>query len=111
MNITEKYFRAIGWRYVDQIGNNPYGWFLGSYHHRSLELPNITESFSAFKKWVLEKMVLGDGRPMKYSIGIERGDDWNWWADHTTYSEPIKNNEILEAAVIAATRYFKGKVD
>ena len=64
---------------------------------------DLCQSYPDFKKWVLEKM------PNCGSFSI-LANYWYWWlvdgSDGKNVFEEIKDNEILEAAVVAATRYW-----
>ena len=138
MTTTEKYFKALGWVYqpittqpftgrIEQSRDpskidKPYqresmGWVKGS--HALEKLPNITQSYPDFKKWVLEKME-GE-RDNRFEGGlklvvyfnqvawmfsplsfIHKEDIPNLWTN-------VENGETLEAAVEAACRYWEGK--
>lgn len=106
---VEEYFKALGWlpvthkNYPDTIL-----YWLSPSKIEFGSLPNILESFPDFKKWVLEVME-GEGYVLTSS-----GNQWAYWlylmdAEHPIFDEPIKDNNILHAAVIAATRYLEGK--
>ena len=105
--IIERYFKARGWEFTDTImpaywrlpnrGIIPYG-----------SEPNILESFPDFKEHVLEPM--GE----EGCIGLIEAMDCDpprlffvWDFGEGASNEEIKDNNILHAAVIAATRYFK----
>ncbi len=114
MNNTEKYFRALGWFQgcATPDPESAYVWVQPPNQIYGEELPNITESMSAFNKWVAERM---EKYGYKYRIHVGQ---WIWGFsasllfdehDKGEFKEPIKDNEILEAAVIAATRYLEGK--
>ena len=112
MDVTEKYFRALGWVQCeghDALMSLPY-WEAPETLQGTLtleQLPNITQSYPDFKKFVLEKME-GD-----YFVLIVMSTfiEWkNMEVENSSYTKTIKDNEILEAAVIAATRYFENKV-
>ena len=101
MTTTEKYFEALGW--VKKT--SAYSFVVWIHKDGIAEtLPNITQSYPDFKKWVLEKM---------------EGEGWRFFTifNYATFADKdgneidaeIKNNEILEAAVEAATRYFSQK--
>ena len=122
MNITEKYFRAIGWEYhlyldkcfqdepwFEQSPHNKIVWDECLYHE---ELPNITQFFPDFKLHVWEKMRMKMyiWKPTidPYAIVRQRLNEIEGCPEAVAQEE-IKNNEILEAAVIAATRYFETK--
>ena len=94
MTTTEKYFRAYR-------KHNDFG--LGDVKLGGI-LPNITQHYPDFKKWVLEKME-GEG----YEPEIEEGKFYWVLGNNAEPAEEIKDNEILRAAVIAATRYFEAK--
>ena len=97
MTITEKYFRAIGW-----------GW----QNFEPVNLPDITQSFADFKLHVLKKM-----EEEGYEFAIHNNITYlAYWQNspggiigENVLKYPIKDNEILSAAVVAATRYFKTK--
>ena len=105
MTLTENYFKAIGWT-KDMVRHD---WFwLNPDKQGYTELPDITQSFADFKLHVLEKME-GEGLRPVISLGV-----WGWWYHpreilKDQIEEPIKDNEILTAGVISATKYFKGK--
>jgi len=124
MTTTENYFKAFGWEKQPiviqpftgriRVSSDPsdtdkphqresMGWVKGS--HVFEDLPHITQSFPDFKKWVLEKME-GEGYALTNS-----GRFVNWCSTKsqikTDLYQEIKNNEILEAAVISATRYLE----
>ena len=107
MTLTEKYFRAIGW--TPPAINRKYWSRTQAYEGGAVsELPDITQSFADFKLHVLEKME-GEGLRPVISLGV-----WGWWYHpreilKDQIEEPIKDNEILTAGVISATKYFKGK--
>ena len=130
MTTTEKYFRALGWERVpssmiyagvplyrpenQQQGPQGFYWVENFEETRKSNpaiynpLPNITQSYPDFKKWVLEKM-----EGFKLSVDPQV---WamNWiavhpWEKESTVGIGIKDNEILEAAVIAATTYWENK--
>jgi len=114
MTTTENYFTALGWEYWKDE-KNPNGLWVK--YEPSIEdglhfevLPNITQSFPDFKKWVLEKMEK-DGYKLTVSAILSAV---GWVPVNSNKIETIethgcvgiKNNEILEAAVIAATSYL-----
>ena len=106
MTTTEKYFRALGWEEIKG------GWrSLGSETELTwsvTSLPNITQSYPDFKKWVLEKMA-GEGFYYEFD-GLHGCVEWRKEPfDEPVFEELIENKEILEAAVIAATRYWEEK--
>ena len=116
--IIENYFKALGWEYgpFTVEGSSLAGY---RYDWKSTEgegensLPNITEYYPDFKKWVLEKMD-EDGLKLSVSVcgALFKTQLISWDNDiGRCESESIeaKDNEILEAAVIAATRYFESK--
>jgi hypothetical protein len=100
MNITEKYFKALGLaEFYDAQWN-----FIGADGDLYNTFPNITQHYPDFKKWVLEKME-GDGYEFTLNGGMI-----GWIGDRSfSHIKGVKDNEILLAAVIAATRYWKGK--
>ena len=106
MTTTENYFKALGWEKIKGGWRSPETeteliWSVTS-------LPNITQSYPDFKKWVLEKM---EGEGWRYEIE----DGTGYWMKYIeeeccgSLEHVIKDNEILEAAVIAATRYWEEK--
>ena len=120
-DVTEEYFRALGWKrkintkdsYCTAPITNPEA---GPDNDERLywsAYPNITQNYPDFKKWVLEKM---EGEEAELRV-IHGGVKWVVPMDEFTYSEltfesTVHNgNEILEAAVIAATRYWREKND
>jgi len=124
--ITENYFKTQGWMRVPSyafyagIKINDSGWdnfwVPSELEVRSpdpkyyKELPDITQSFSDFKKFVLEPM---EGEDFYFEADLLH-DSVQWRIepfDGPKYMEVIENNEILEAGVIAATRYWKEKND
>ena len=130
--IIENYFKALGWEWKKTRTNASFpitdgsgeGNFIGDewcwclngnkvgesrkvnpdVTPRKSDLPNITESFSAFKKWVIEEM---DRRGWKLT---NSGRFVQWMPKKSQpvggLYEEIKDNEILSAAVIAATEYL-----
>jgi len=103
-SITEAYFVARGFRkmHIDSAM-----WKLPNGTAFGLELPNILTSYPDFKEHVLE--VMGEDG---WVLEIE--NEWVWWKlpDRPTMPQlthEIKSNNILHAAVIAATRYFEEK--
>jgi len=111
MTTTEKYFTALGWVWLSphtaDERDGYYGWVDPEGVEWPNGLPNITQSYPDFKKWVLEKME-GEGYEKKIDMAI-----WMWTPlniDLKVLEQPIHHNEILEAAVIAATIYFENKV-
>ena len=113
MTITEKYFRSIGWEFRLNLDLKAMVWMLPEAEacpqNRKpwkIKLPEITQSFADFKKWVLEKME-GDGFLLAKNAG-----GMTFFVNpknNKFFSELPKNNEILSAGVVAATRYFEGK--
>lgn len=105
MTITENFFKARGWE--PSTGNNPH-WFVKSETEPETScyktLPNITQSFPDFKKFVLEP-IHAEGH---YFVFETREVHLHFYPDPLLTVEII-NNEILEAAVVAATRYFEDK--
>lgn len=103
---TEAFFRALGWKKnsagiwtypVEGLVNRDYGF----------QLPNITESMSAFNEHVA-KVMEEDG----YKIEIVL--PYLYWINRETdgmrhIKAEITKGEILLAAVVAATRYLEGK--
>ena len=121
MTTTEKYFkaRATSFRKIIFGGYEEYSeWVEGvnAYLVDGEWVRNdrydLTQSYPDFKKWVLEKMWL-EGYKMiigDLTVGgyMHTYVEWNWRKKETAiYKEIIKNNEILEAAVVAATRYWE----
>ncbi len=102
--LAARYFKALGWtpradgEWFDSNGN----W--------KERLPNILEHYPDFKKWVLEVM---EGEGYGYSIDycFQWGNEFSDNARLKFIREEIKSNNILHAAVIAATRYFEEKKD
>ena len=112
--ITENYFRELGWKrrtntendYPSCLVMNSQGMYLNNY-------PDITESFSAFKKWVIEEMErlgyeLTCGNGACWAGPIEKPESFAFKSRHYI-EEPIIDNEILSAAVIAATRFLESE--
>ena len=105
MTPTEKYFRAIGCKpkpHAYNSWNDPAGKRLCM-----SGLPDITQSFADFKLHVLEKM---EGE--KFSLNLEDDGGNICWRNPLPFTEiwqDVIDNEILEAAVVAATRYFEEK--
>jgi len=107
--ITEAYFVARGW-WKKTEGYN-LGWYgVDDYH--GTPLPNILESYPAFKQHVLE--VMGE-EGFSYDIisnTTKLVKFFMWYGQFEghpvlrDYIAEIKDNNILHAAVIAATRYF-----
>ena len=118
--ITEAYFKARGWTYslIIYAHNLAIGedrpshlWCspaikgqTRSSRYKLKGLPNILESFSAFKEHVLE--VMGEEG---FTVAIMFGDFMWVSKKKDSLEEPIKDNDILTAAVLAATRYFESK--
>ena len=119
-NIIENFFIARGWTY-SSYADHPAGLFQWFAPDKSKledglkDLPNILESYSAFKEHVLE--VMGEEG---WKLLIE--DDTFFWirllpeseCSHTPrhtedFGVEIKSNNILHDAVIAATSYFNSK--
>lgn len=96
--IVEAYFKAYG--------VNP------NFPH-SLKLPNILDHYPAFKEHVLEVME-GEGYGFRVNFAeIVWRENQGFMEDRNkeTLSELFLDNNILHAAVIAATRYFEEKKD
>lgn len=130
-DIVERYFLALGWLRVKRhefyagvrLGDAPceYLWVEKYEEVRKpdpkyyADLPNILESFPAFKEFVLERMEGGGysyyiADVMSEASGYEWGKELSWQnKGHSEYNELIIDNEILKAAVIAATRYWEEK--
>lgn len=128
-DIVESYFKALGaeWKpFMKESELWHWGWILHNEpepirgrtwskpdcvaYSENVEhpFPNILDSFPDFKKWVLE--VMGE----EGYVLTSSGNQWAYWlylmdAEHPIFDEPIKDNNILHAAVIAATRYLEGK--
>jgi len=105
--IMEQYFKARGW---DRVKKPPHVWvkdkvLVWAY----VELPPILTDFPAFKQHVLE--VMGKERLHLYVNTYEEYNEVNWRGKcgEAVAWENIDNNNILHAAVIAATRYWKEK--
>lgn len=115
--IIEAYFRARGWEQVmsihegDYLEENPY-WKNPNGFERK-DLPNILESYSAFKEHVLEVMEgEGYGFSIEYEWDDNNGSVRSWyWINHKygDFAKEIEDNNILHAAVIAATRFWESK--
>lgn len=112
MNLTERYFSALGWRpfYHAVLGLSH---FITPEQKRievPEELPNITQHYPDFKKFVVEEM---EKRGITYFIKEHKFFWGKEWDVKDIYDEvankPIKNNEILEAAVEAACEYLEGE--
>ena len=117
--ITEAYFVARGCFIKQQIrkeGENKFKmrdyWCLPDGEFIEWDdygLPKILESYSAFKEHVLEVM---GGENFRLTMSFS---EVSWitlkgpFLDRVSIGEKIKGNDILHAAVIAATRYFEGK--
>jgi len=114
--ITEAYFVARGWT-TGPYKNIAYIWRdqNGEPHD---ELPNILNSYPNFKQHVLG--VMGEAG-YKFEV-TARGDketrewssaEWNKYEKFQGFVndnyEEIKDNNILHAATIRATRYFEEK--
>ena len=119
MTTTENYFKALGWHLSrPHQPNGSWDFHDGEKWICISKLPNINQAFPDFKKWVLEKME-GEG----YKLEVDPVyDEVDWFSmklltrknnEEQSKSkllvEPTKDNEILEAAVVAATRYWEGK--
>lgn len=108
--ITEAYFKALGWVYLSILTADDrdgyFGWV--NLEGEEVKLPNILESNSAFIREVLEVM-------HNESITMEANTNskqlhWQKWGKNTEFwVEPIHDNDIPRAAVLAATRYWEGK--
>lgn len=112
--IIERYFVARGWyhRTYDDHAPRIYLWYLPDGKNFGVELPPILTDFQAFKEHVLEVMD-GDGFYVTIALSTS-GGLYLIWANSflkgkVAFSEVIKNNNILHAAVISATGYFEGK--
>jgi len=112
MTTTENYFKALGWEFGSFAIKRAGSPIACRYSIKSPDgeghnsLPNITQSYPDFKKWVLEKME-EEGMAFHCSYGA-----FIWNKIGSPMATPpvhIKNNEILEAAVKAATKYWEGK--
>lgn len=120
MTTTEKYFRALGfeWGLCPKLlhGTQKDEWCWMSkkegYKTKFEELPNITQHYPDFKRWVLLEM---GRRNVKLHVTMKRVG-WHYFGDNIPlmekmrgFSSEIKDNEILEAACEAATHYLEGK--
>lgn len=112
--ITEAYFKALGWLFVDyEMGVEAY--WESPDGKTDYTLPNILESYSAFKREVLEVMAFNRYRFIidKLIVGGVPHTFAKWLhkaaGEYPVYKEIIKDNNIFRAAVIAATRYFEEK--
>jgi len=106
MNVTENYFKALGWELrVHKISGNDNWWTQEGVWVGRL-LPNITQSFPDFKKWVLEKME-GEGFTPSMNYCFQWENDFHESRGLRFIREIIKDNEITWAAVEAATKYFE----
>ena len=116
-DIIERYFVALGWKQSKNglVGNvvvKSGDWFSG-FPETYKELPPILTDFPTFKEHVLEVMEEED---YKFNlVHLVYGGPLFEWIDideepcKKSLREPIENNNIFHAAVIAATRYFEGE--
>ena len=105
MDMVERYFRALGWERKCITLGGSMDWRSPNGVNYGAELPNILEHFPSFKKWVLEEM---EKRGYKLVVSTL----WSSWyagAENPVYETKIKDNEVLEAAIIAATNYLEGE--
>jgi len=116
MTLTERYFRALGWK-THEIDFG-YGlqrcWeMLDGKQYPEETLPNITEHFPSFRQYVIEEM---ERRGWRLDITTyifsdrkesERHVEWFHDVEIVVYEAPIKDNEILSAAIEAAYEYLK----
>ncbi len=107
--IIERYFKARGWKPKKLMGGLiPTGDWLDPDNNLYESLPNILIDFSAFKREVLEPM-----QGEEYCLEVDGLHGCVSWFDDPfdgpRYDEVIEDNEILRAAVIAATRYLENK--
>ena len=121
MTTTEKYFkaRATSFRKIIFGGYEEYSeWVEGvnAYLVDGEWVRNdrydLTQSYPDFKKFVLEKMEReGFRMNIVHQNQTSRGlvPICQWLGIHPDPIEEIKDNEILEAAVIAATEYWRQK--
>ena len=131
--IKEAYFKARGLLKIHEEENGKYLMFDGSISGRIFAknrttipsthfkfLPNILESYSAFKEHVLEVMAAEDRYPyITYKDDFRQIFIWGRKCDFAgrgkylnmsgIKGEEMKDNNILHAAVIAATRYWEEK--
>ncbi|KKK47777.1 hypothetical protein LCGC14_3151790, partial [marine sediment metagenome] len=106
-SITEAYFKARGWT-LDSLKYPYMGWFDWEGRKYS-DLPNILESFPAFKEHVLE--VMEEEEHSLEIVGYKKGMGvrWKGWEHMKVYSQLVKDLNFLHAAVIAATKYWEEK--
>ena len=128
IKIIEAYFVARGWRWQELPNSKQprvFGWwYLGKKLWNSHEmiivndqnytppshgelLPNILKSFPDFKREVLEVMEDEDIHLFVITFKIGNCVEWRGRVGECKEWEEIKSNNILHAAVIAATQYFK----
>jgi len=131
-DIVEDYFRAVGWVIENELNDDPaldrmnhllFQWIAPDGVRRK-KLPNITQHYPDFKLWVLEDMEAEGFHPhltlddtiVSDGMGGETDGPaillWVW--GHETkptaqIEQEVEDNEILCAAVVAATRYFEQK--
>lgn len=110
-DIKEAYFKARGWWEHESQYDGSYWWDKnGNSTHIPVlpdSLPNILEHYPDFKEHVLEVMLRD-----YYKLTVYGGSvTWRGAWDYQKEIEEIKDNNILHAAVIAATRYFEEKRD
>lgn len=114
--IIEVYFKALGWKaYTHPMAG--FGYLKDKEGNRHKTLPNILESFPDFKEHVLGVMegegwefIIEDGVFFWVRLLPESKCEHN--PRHTEdISEETKDNNILHAAAIAATRYLEEKKD
>lgn len=103
--IIERYFQARGWVECQEDYGVSEFWLAPDCNNFD-ELPNILESFPAFKQYVLEPMG-EEGIKMLVTFNSVRWQKAKGGAviDYEIY----KDNNILHAAVIAATKYWEQK--
>jgi len=126
-DITEAYFVARGWEWKKYL-KDPLDYWYWEFNGKAVSeysrhenysysyLPNILESYPDFKQHVLEVMDFEEYRLLINELivgGVPHTYlDWSrkrLAGEYPFYKEIIKDNNILHAAVIAATRYFEEK--
>ena len=103
--VCEAYFKARGWEFKSTPMHESFYWEDADLNSHGDTLPNILESFPDFKREVLEVM-RKEGKELEVKR-CKNGFFMVFW-DYLC-REKIINDEILKAAVIAATRYWESK--
>ena len=103
--IIERYFKARGWMSIVRVGGDICNWWDGKSVKGVYAPPLILTDFPAFKEHVLEPMHEEEFILYVFSSYIE----WTRKNPSSNRRCKIVDNNILHAAVIAATRYWESK--